>query len=43
MLDIKLIRESPDTVRDDLQKRGDQEKLQILEDIISDDTNWRQK
>ena len=43
MLDIKLIRESPDIVRADLQKRKDDEKLQILEDIISDDANWRQK
>ena len=43
MLDIKLIRESPDIVRADLQKRGDDEKLQILEDIISDDANWRRR
>ncbi|MCK5310403.1 MAG: serine--tRNA ligase, partial [Thermoplasmata archaeon] len=43
MLDIKLIRESPDIVRADLQKRGDEEKLQVLEKIISDDTSWRQK
>lgn len=43
MLDIKLIRESPDIVRQDLQKRGDDEKLQILEDIISDDANWRRR
>ncbi len=43
MLDIKLIRESPDIVRDDLRKRKDEEKLQILEDIISDDANWRRR
>jgi len=43
MLDIKLIRESPDIVRKDLQKRGDDEKLNILEQVISDDASWRQK
>ncbi|MCK5024940.1 MAG: serine--tRNA ligase, partial [Thermoplasmata archaeon] len=43
MLDIKLIRENPDIVRADLQKRGDDEKLKLLEDIIADDANWRQK
>jgi len=43
MLDIKLIRESPEIVRENLQKRGDEEKLRLLEDIISDDSNWRKK
>ena len=43
MLDIKLIRENPDLIRADLRKRKDDEKLKLLEDIIADDANWRQK
>ena len=43
MLDIKLIRDSPDIVREDLRKRGDDEKLGVLEEIIQEDASWRQK
>lgn len=43
MLDIKLIRENPDLIREDLRKRGDEEKLKILEEIILDDAEWRRK
>jgi seryl-tRNA synthetase len=42
MLDIKLIRESPDVVRQDLEKRGDREKLELLEEAIAWDAEWRQ-
>lgn len=42
MLDIKLIRESPQIVRDDLNKRGDEEKLELLERVISMDVEWRE-
>ncbi|MFQ6060777.1 MAG: serine--tRNA ligase [Thermoplasmata archaeon] len=41
MLDIKLIRESPEIVRKDLEKRGDEEKKKLLEDVIAWDREWR--
>jgi seryl-tRNA synthetase len=42
MLDIKLIRENPEIVRNNLVKRGDKEKLEMLEDLIAYDQKWRQ-
>ena len=42
MLDINLIRENPDIVRDSLEKRGDAEKLKMLDKLIEYDKNWRQ-
>jgi seryl-tRNA synthetase len=42
MLNIKQIRENPETVRDNLAKRGDEEKLELLEKVISMDKEWRQ-
>jgi seryl-tRNA synthetase len=41
MLDIKLIRERPEIVRNDLKKRGDLEKLKMLDDLIEYDKQWR--
>jgi len=41
MLDIKLIREHPDTVRGNLEKRGDLEKLKMFDDLIEYDRKWR--
>ncbi|MCK4476952.1 serine--tRNA ligase [Candidatus Bathyarchaeota archaeon] len=41
MLDIKLIREHPEIVRQNLKKRHDAEKLQMLEDLIKHDREWR--
>ncbi len=41
MLDIKLIREHPEVVRSNLEKRGDPEKLRMLEDLIRFDQEWR--
>ncbi len=41
MLDIRLIRETPDIIRQDLQKRQDDEKMRLLEDIITWDKEWR--
>jgi len=41
-LDIKQIRENPETVRDNLAKRRDEEKLRLLEKVISMDKEWRQ-
>ena len=41
MLDIKLIREHPETVRKDLEKRGEPEKLEMLNNLIDIDIEWR--
>ena len=41
MLDIKLIREHPETVRKDLEKRGEPEKLEMLNNLIEIDIEWR--
>ena len=42
MLDIKLIREHPEVVRANLEKRGAVEKLKMLDDLIEYDKKWRQ-
>jgi seryl-tRNA synthetase len=42
MLDIKLIRETPDVVKNNLKKRGDPANLKMLEDLIDCDKKWRQ-
>lgn len=42
MLDIKLIRENPDLVRKNLEKRGDPQKLGLLDDLIRLDREWRE-
>jgi len=42
MFDIKLIRENPELVRKNLKKRGDPEKLKLLDDLIRLDREWRQ-
>ena len=42
MLDIKLIRKNPEIVKADLQKRGDDEKLQWLDDLVQKDKEYRE-
>jgi seryl-tRNA synthetase len=42
MLDIKLIRENPELVRNNLMKRGDPENLKMLGELIHYDEKWRQ-
>jgi len=42
MLDIKLIREHPEVVRSNLERRGDAAKLRMLDDLIRFDKEWRQ-
>ncbi len=42
MLDINLIRETPEVVRKDLQKRGDVQKLTLLEELLKKDRKWRE-
>jgi len=41
MLDIKLIREHPEIVKKDLQKRCEPEKLEMLNNLIEYDIQWR--
>jgi len=43
MLDIKFIRENPDSVRKDLKKRKDKESLNVLEKLIKLDEKWRKE
>ncbi len=42
MLDIKLIREKPDLFKVNLAKRNNPKCLQMLEDLIALDKDWRQ-
>jgi seryl-tRNA synthetase len=41
MLDIKLIREQPELVRENLKKRHDKEKLKLLDELLEADRKWR--
>ena len=41
MLDIKLLRENPDLIKRDLEKRRDDEKLALLDRILLMDLSWR--
>jgi len=42
MLDIKLIRENPELVRRNLERRHDPEKLALLDQLIEADRRWRE-
>jgi seryl-tRNA synthetase len=42
MLDIKLIRENPDLIKNNLKKRGDPQNLKMLDELIEHDKKWRQ-
>jgi seryl-tRNA synthetase len=42
MLDIKIIRENPDVVKKDLKKRGDTDKVKLLEELIKKDLKRRE-
>ena len=42
MLDIKIIRENPEMVKVNLQRRGDPENLTMLQDLIDTDKKWRE-
>ncbi len=42
MLDIKLIRDNPEAVRKDLERRGDDQKLEYLRELIRHDKEWRE-
>ena len=42
MLDIKLIRENPENVRRNLERRQQPDKLQLLDEVILADKRWRE-
>jgi seryl-tRNA synthetase len=42
MLDVRLLRENPDTIRGDLRKRGWLERLPLVDEAVADDIEWRQ-
>jgi len=42
MLDIRLIREEPEKVRRNLERRREPEKLALLDRLIEDDARWRE-
>lgn len=42
MLDVKLIRENPEKVRENLARRHDPEKLELLDRVIETDRKWRE-
>ena len=41
MLDIKFVREHPDAVKKDLQKRNDREKLDWVDNLLENDIEYR--
>jgi seryl-tRNA synthetase len=41
MLDIKLIRENPELVKSNLEKRGNPDNLKMLQELIEADKKWR--
>lgn len=41
MLDIRLVREKPDEVRANIERRHDKEKLKLLDKVIKLDEKWR--
>jgi seryl-tRNA synthetase len=42
MLDIKLIRDSPEAVRENLARRHDHDKEILLDQLMEDDVKWRE-
>lgn len=42
MLDIKLIREQPEMVRENIKRRQDKEKLKALDEFLEADRKWRE-
>ena len=41
MIDIKLIRENPDLIKENIKKRFQKEKLSAVDDLLSKDKQWR--
>jgi len=41
MLDIRLIRQNPKEIRENLERRGNPEKIKLLDELIQADAEWR--
>jgi seryl-tRNA synthetase len=41
MLDIKIVRETPDIVKENLKRRGDTEKVALVDELLAADGKWR--
>ena len=41
MLDIRLIRQDPSFVRNNLKRRGNPEYITLLDTLLKDDQQWR--
>jgi seryl-tRNA synthetase len=41
MIDIKIVRNTPELVRENLKRRSDPEKLKLLDEFIETDKTWR--
>ena len=42
MLDVKLVREHPEVIRNDLRRRGWTEKLPVVDQAVELDKRWRE-
>jgi seryl-tRNA synthetase len=42
MLDVRLLRDNPEVIRKDLEKRGWLDKLRLVDEAVADDAEWRQ-
>ena len=43
MIDIKLIRESPDLVKENMRKKFQDDKLGLVDDVLALDSKWRKE
>ncbi len=43
MLDIKLIRENKEAVKENLKKKFQNEKIPLVDEITKKDANWRKQ
>ena len=41
MLDIKFVRENPEIVKDNLRRRGDEQRIVSVDELLANDTKWR--
>jgi seryl-tRNA synthetase len=41
VLDIKFVRENADTVKENLKRRGEAEKIATVDELLANDAKWR--
>ncbi|HXZ89938.1 MAG TPA: serine--tRNA ligase [Candidatus Dormibacteraeota bacterium] len=41
MLDIRFVRDNPDAVKDNLKRRGEEEKVAWVDELLANDVKWR--